>query len=75
MTRKITAAGVASANGGFPVAGYDDVSVDEISDELDGPSEEQLKRVREYEKRHMNRETLIEQIDRKVKTVHRRARY
>jgi len=75
MTRKITAAGVASANGGFPVAGYDDVSVDDISDELDGPNEEQLKRVREYEKRHMNRKALIEQIDRKVKAVHRRARY
>jgi len=45
MTRMTTAAGVASANGGFPVAGYDDVSVDEISEKLDGLSEEQLKRV------------------------------
>jgi|SRR5215210_1259931 len=69
MTRKTTAAGIASANGGFPIAGYDDMNVDEISGKLDGLSEEQLKRVREYEKGHKNRETLIEQIDRKIKAA------
>jgi hypothetical protein len=69
MTRRTAAAGVASANGGFPIAGYDDMNVAEISDKLDGLSEEQLKRVREYEKRNKNRDTLIEQIDRKIKAV------
>jgi hypothetical protein len=34
---------------------------------LDGLSAEQLRKVREYEKRNKNRETLIEQIDRKIK--------
>ncbi|HEX2182286.1 MAG TPA: hypothetical protein VHH10_08370, partial [Rubrobacteraceae bacterium] len=63
------AAGVASVNGGFPIAGYDDMNVDEVSDQLDGLDVEQLKRVREYEKRNKNRDTLIEQIDRKIKAA------
>jgi hypothetical protein len=69
FTRQATAAGVASANGGFPIAGYDDMNVAEVSGKLDGLTEDQLKRVREYEKRNKNRETLIEQIDRKIKAA------
>ena len=69
MTQRATAAGIASTNGGFPIAGYDDMNVADISDKLDGLSEEQLKRVREYERRHKNRDTLIEQIDRKIKAT------
>jgi hypothetical protein len=44
---------------------YDELSVAEISGRLDGLSTEQLKKVRKYEKKNKNRETLIEQIDRK----------
>jgi hypothetical protein len=69
MTQRSVAAGVASTNGGFPIVGYDDKNVAEISSTLDGLSEEQLKRVREYERRHKNRDTLIEQIDRKIKAT------
>jgi hypothetical protein len=46
---------------------YDALTVDEISKRLDGLSKDQLKKVREYEKQNKNRETLIEQIDRKIK--------
>ena len=46
---------------------YDELSVAEISRRLDGLSTEQLRKVREYEKRNKNRETLIEQIDRKIR--------
>jgi hypothetical protein len=46
---------------------YDGLTVDEISKRLDGLSVEQLKEVREFEKRNKNRETLIEQIDRKIR--------
>jgi hypothetical protein len=67
MTRQATAASIASANGGFPIGGYDDMNVNEVSERLEGLSEEQLKSVREYEKRNKNRDTLIEQIDRKIK--------
>jgi uncharacterized protein (DUF433 family) len=48
-------------------ANYDELSVAEISRRLDDLSTEQLRKVREYEKRNKNRETLIEQIDRKIK--------
>ncbi len=46
---------------------YEDLTVDEVSKKLDGLSTEDLKKVREYEKQNKNRETLVEQIDRKIK--------
>ena len=46
---------------------YDELSVAEISRRLDDLSAEQLRKVREYEKKNKNRETLIEQIDRKIR--------
>ena len=48
-------------------ANYEELSVAEISKRLDGLSAEQLRKVREYEKHNKNRETLIEQIDRKIR--------
>src|SRR5829696_5999297 len=48
-------------------ANYDELTVAEISERLDGLSIEELKKVREYEKHNKNRETLIEQIDRKIR--------
>jgi hypothetical protein len=49
-------------------ANYDELTVAEISERLDGLSAEELRKVREYEKKNKNRETLIEQIDRKIRT-------
>ncbi len=46
---------------------YEDLTVGEVSKRLDGLTVEQLKRVREYEKQNKNRETLVGQIDRKIK--------
>lgn len=46
---------------------YDALSVDDISKKLDALSAAELKKVREYEKHNKNRDTLIEQIDRKIK--------
>jgi hypothetical protein len=48
-------------------ANYEELSVAEISKRLDGLSTEELRKVREYEKKNKNRETLIEQIDRKIR--------
>ncbi|HEX2729123.1 MAG TPA: hypothetical protein VHM16_05165, partial [Rubrobacteraceae bacterium] len=48
-------------------ASYDELSVDDISKKLNGLTTEQLRKVREYEKQNKNRETLIEQIDRKIR--------
>jgi hypothetical protein len=47
---------------------YEGLTVEEISKRIEGLPTEQLKKVREYEKKHKNRETLIEQIDRKIRT-------
>jgi hypothetical protein len=46
---------------------YDALTVDEISKKIDGLPAEQLKKVREFEKNNKNRETLVGQIDRKIK--------
>lgn len=46
---------------------YDEMNVGDIAKKLDGLSEDELKKVRAYEKRHKNRDSLVEQIDRKIK--------
>jgi hypothetical protein len=48
-------------------ANYDELSVAEVSRRIEGLPTEQLEKVREFEKRNKNRETLIEQIDRKIR--------
>jgi hypothetical protein len=53
--------------GALKTANYDELTVDEISSRLEGLSNEQLQKVREFEKHNKNRETLIEQIDRKIR--------
>ena len=60
---------VESEVNGFPIAGYDEKNVKEISDRLDALTASEIRTVREYEKRHKNRETLIEQFDRKLRAV------
>ena len=46
---------------------YDELTVDEISKRLEGRPAEDLEEVREYEKHNKNRETLVEQIDCKIR--------
>ena len=46
---------------------YDALTVEEVSKRIEGLPTEQLKKVREFEKNNKNRETLIEQIDRKIR--------
>ena len=53
----------------FPIEGYDDMNVDEISKRLDGLSVEELQLVRDYEERNKRRETLLEQMDRKIRST------
>ena len=63
------AAAVSHITTGLPIAHYDDLTVAEVSDKLEGLSVDDLKKVRAYEKGHNNRNTLIEQIDRKIKAA------
>ena len=53
----------------FPIANFDELNVGEISDRLDGLTAAQIRKIREYEKRNKNRETLIEQLDRNLKAA------
>ena len=46
---------------------YDGLTVDEISEKLEGLSAEQLRKVCEFEKQGKDRETLVRQIDRKIR--------
>jgi hypothetical protein len=57
----------AAVFGALKTANYEELSVAEISKRLDDLSVNELKKVREYEKKNKNRETLIEQIDRKIR--------
>jgi hypothetical protein len=53
--------------GALKTANYDELTVEEVSKRIEGLPTEQLKKVREFEKKNKNRETLIEQIDRKIR--------
>ena len=53
----------ANATKGFSIAGYDEMSVDEIREQLGDLTVEQLQEVKHYEERNKNRSTLIEEID------------
>ena len=46
---------------------YDALTVEEVARRIDGLPAEQLRKVREFEKNNKNRETLIGQIDRKIR--------
>jgi hypothetical protein len=51
----------------FPIEGYDELTVEEISGRIGGLSAEELREVRDYEERHKNRETVLEQLDRRIR--------
>jgi hypothetical protein len=57
------------SRGGFPIPNYDELNVEEVTKVLDGLTAAEIREVREYEKRNKNRETLIEQLDRKLKAA------
>jgi hypothetical protein len=50
----------------LPIAGYDQKSVGEIASRLDTLTGDQLERLKDYEGRNKNRETLIREIDRRI---------
>ena len=52
----------------FPIEGYDELTVEEVSARLGGLSSEDLREVRDYEERTKNRETLLEQLDRRIRS-------
>lgn len=57
------------ANGRPPIPDYDELTVEEVIDKLEDLSTEEIEKVRAYEKRHKDRETLLARIDRKLKAA------
>jgi hypothetical protein len=53
---------------GFPVQNYDDLNADDISRRVSGLSVEELRVVRDYEERNKNRDTVLEQLDRRIRS-------
>jgi hypothetical protein len=53
----------------FPIEGYDEMNLGEVSERLDGLSVDELKRVRKYEKDNKNRGTLRKEMKQKIKTT------
>jgi DNA polymerase III gamma/tau subunit len=53
----------------FPLDGYDEMNVGEVSERLDGLSEAELKRVGEYEEDNKDRGTLRKEMEQKTETT------
>jgi hypothetical protein len=53
----------------FPIEGYDEMNVDEISTRLNDLSVEELQLVRDYEELNKRRESLLERMDRKIRAA------
>jgi hypothetical protein len=51
----------------FPIEGYDELTVEEVSGRLGALSPEDLREVRDYEERTKNRDTILEQLDRRIR--------
>ena len=52
----------------YPIEGYDDMTVAEASRYFDGLSAEELRVVRDHEELNKNRDTILEQLDRRIRS-------
>jgi hypothetical protein len=52
----------------FPIEGYDELTVEEVNERLGVLSAEDLREVRDYEERNKNRETILQQLDRRIRS-------
>jgi hypothetical protein len=52
----------------FPIEGYDELTVEEVNSRLGALSAEELRKVRDYEERTKNRDTILEQLDRRIRS-------
>ena len=51
----------------FPIEGYEELNADEVSRRISGLSAEELRVVRDHEERNKNRDTVLEQLDRRIR--------
>jgi hypothetical protein len=52
----------------FPIEGYDELTVEEVNERLGSLSSEDLREVRDYEERTKSRETVLEQLDSRIRS-------
>jgi hypothetical protein len=52
----------------FPIEGYYELTVEEVNSRLGALSAEELRKVRDYEERTKNRDTILEQLDRRIRS-------
>jgi hypothetical protein len=57
---------MAGLGGGFPISGYDELAAAQIIARLDGLTPADLRKVRDYERKHGNRKTVLSAIERKL---------
>ena len=50
----------------LPIGDYQHLTVDEVTEELDGLDKEELGQLRAYEKEHKDRKTLLEELDKRL---------
>lgn len=50
----------------LPLDDYDHLTVDEIAGKLDNLSDKEVRQIRDYEREHKDRKTLMEAIDRRL---------
>jgi polyhydroxyalkanoate synthesis regulator phasin len=55
------------AGDGAPIAGYDQLTARQVQSELSGLTSTQLGAVRDYERRHANRKTVLDAIERALR--------
>jgi polyhydroxyalkanoate synthesis regulator phasin len=52
----------------FPILGYDDLTAAQVQARLDGLAPSELRKLRDYERRHANRKSVLAAIDRSLST-------
>jgi polyhydroxyalkanoate synthesis regulator phasin len=50
----------------FPILGYDDLTAGQIEERLSGLSSAELRKIRDYERRHANRKSVLEAVERSL---------
>jgi polyhydroxyalkanoate synthesis regulator phasin len=53
-------------SGGLPIEGYDDLTAGQVSERLKDLSPAELRKVRDYERRHANRKSVLAAIDKQL---------
>jgi polyhydroxyalkanoate synthesis regulator phasin len=51
----------------FPIVGYDDLTAAQVEERLDGLTPAELRKVRDYERRHLNRKSVLAAVEKALR--------